>query len=238
MRIAYISDIHLEQEPEGVHPRVDSLLRRDGSIIDALGFPKQIGADVLVIAGDIHHDAVIRALLVNELEKRLNLPVLTIAGNHDCHFNTVGHLYQRPALYVIGGVSFGLATLWTHLSPLDQIKAPSFVDMQEITGMTPVLWNDLHRNHLDLLIGWAPDVIVTHHAPFEQSISDGYHGHPMNAFFVNTKISPDDFPNTKVWIHGHVHQDHDYTLSNIRVVCNPKGYWFEKRATKIEIVEV
>jgi hypothetical protein len=38
----------------------------------------------------------------------------------------------------------------------------------------------------------------------------------------------DDFiayrPQIRLWMHGHTHEDFDYTIGTTRVVCNPRGY--------------
>ena len=28
----------------------------------------------------------------------------------------------------------------------------------------------------------------------------------------------------RLWIHGHIHDSHDYTIGNTRVIANPRGY--------------
>ena len=33
-----------------------------------------------------------------------------------------------------------------------------------------------------------------------------------------------DNENIKYWVHGHVHDDFDYTIGETRVACNPRGY--------------
>jgi hypothetical protein len=33
-----------------------------------------------------------------------------------------------------------------------------------------------------------------------------------------------DYPEIKVWVHGHMHDPFDYTLGETRVICNPRGY--------------
>jgi hypothetical protein len=87
------------------------------------------------------------------------------------------------------------------------------------------------------------DVIVTHHAPFFQSIEAEFQGDVLNTFFVNN-LDPERFPKTKLWIHGHVHTPFDYLVPDgdhgIRVVCNPLGYPTSRarRRVGIKVVEV
>lgn len=71
-------------------------------------------------------------------------------------------------------------------------------------------------------------VVVTHHAPTYESVSNLFKGNSMNACFVNDL---DDFigkVKPVVWCHGHVHSQHDYKVHDTRVLCNAKGYPNEK----------
>lgn len=81
-------------------------------------------------------------------------------------------------------------------------------------------------------------IVVTHHAPSFQSVSDGFQGSPLNGAFCSdlTEMilySPTDL----TWIHGHVHQNHDYLVHDrCRVICNPHGYGSENRNWIEELV--
>jgi Icc-related predicted phosphoesterase len=67
-------------------------------------------------------------------------------------------------------------------------------------------------------------VVVTHHAPSQQSI------HPR--YGVNNKLSPAYASSleslmgepVRLWIHGHTHDSFDYCIEGTRVVANPRGY--------------
>ena len=68
-------------------------------------------------------------------------------------------------------------------------------------------------------------VVVTHHAPSEQSISKFYKNDPLNpAFASNLESFILNHPNIKLWCHGHIHSSCDYTIGNCRIICNPRGY--------------
>lgn len=70
----------------------------------------------------------------------------------------------------------------------------------------------------------AKRVVVTHHAPSEQSISEHYRrvGGDLNyAYFSSLEPLAEkaDF-----WFHGHVHHPASYEIGKCRVVTNPRGY--------------
>lgn len=239
MFIAHISDNHLNHYPEVVrsilHPDINQ--KFDG--LRSVGFPDHLDADILILAGDIHPNAGVRGMLVTVLEKQYGIPVLMVCGNHDFEDRSFNSSDQITRHLTYKGVTFGLAPLWTELSPLDQMRANGFHDFKYIEDTTIARWNTIHKEQLASLIAARPDVIVTHHAPFVQSLHADYTDDPFNMFFVNTRIDPGWFPNTRLWLHGHVHSSFDYMIDNLHVVCNPKGYPFEKRlGIKVEITEV
>lgn len=65
-------------------------------------------------------------------------------------------------------------------------------------------------------------IVVTHHAPSFKSchpdrMRDGLNGAYMS--HLDEMVSRAD-----LWVHGHVHQAHDYRIGDARVICNPRGY--------------
>lgn len=69
-----------------------------------------------------------------------------------------------------------------------------------------------------------PCVVVTHHAPSEQSVGERYKGDILNAAYFTelTELTLSYSP--KVWVHGHMHDSKDYMMGETRVICNPLGY--------------
>ncbi|MGO4112470.1 metallophosphoesterase [Rhizobium ruizarguesonis] len=67
-------------------------------------------------------------------------------------------------------------------------------------------------------------VVVTHHAPSPRSISRYFRDDPLSPCYASDceafirEAEPD------LWIHGHVHQQLDYTLGFTRIICNARGY--------------
>lgn len=68
-------------------------------------------------------------------------------------------------------------------------------------------------------------VVVTHHAPSEQSVPDIHKNDQLTPCFAsNLENFILNHPNIKLWCHGHIHTASDYTIGNCRIICNPRGY--------------
>lgn len=72
-------------------------------------------------------------------------------------------------------------------------------------------------------------VVMTHHAPSYQSVSEKYEGSPINPAFVSDLDEFITKKNYSLWIHGHVHNSSDYTIGKTRIIANPKGYGDENK---------
>jgi predicted phosphodiesterase len=64
-------------------------------------------------------------------------------------------------------------------------------------------------------------VAITHFAPSAMSADPRYRHNISTAAFCNA----DDalLPHADLWLHGHLHCRHDYTVGRTRVVCNARG---------------
>lgn len=71
----------------------------------------------------------------------------------------------------------------------------------------------------------AGDVVVTHHAPSEQSIDKKlYDENSLNyAYFSNLEELILDLQ-PSVWVHGHMHHRNNYKIGETCVISNPRGY--------------
>ena len=102
---------------------------------------------------------------------------------------------------------------------------------QALDYINHVLMNDETKSY----------VVVTHHTPSWQSCHEKYvHDRVMNGAF-HTELG--DYiayrPQIKLWVHGHTHDEFDYTISETRVVCNPRGYiGHENRADNFKLLHV
>jgi Icc-related predicted phosphoesterase len=86
-------------------------------------------------------------------------------------------------------------------------------------------------------------VVVGHHSPSFQSVSDEFkHDDLMNGgYHSNLDEFIIDRPQIKYWFHGHTHSAHNYVIGNTHIVCNPRGYiGYEEIAKtfKLQYIEI
>lgn len=82
----------------------------------------------------------------------------------------------------------------------------------------------------------GPTVVVTHHAPHPGSIHPRYAGQSLNAAFASDLSAVIEKGQPDLWVHGHVHDCHDYEVGRTRVLCNPKGYADENKVFVPDLV--
>jgi hypothetical protein len=75
--------------------------------------------------------------------------------------------------------------------------------------------------------GWDRTLVVTHFAPSLRSADPRYGRQPTTASFCNA--DDDLIPRADLWLHGHLHCRHDYTVPRpgrapARVRCNARGH--------------
>jgi predicted phosphodiesterase len=206
------------------------------------------GADVLVLAGDIHLGT--RAV---DLFADWPVPVLYVAGNHEFY----GHEWMptRKSLrdacagtairfldndqVDIDGTRFLGCTLWTDFTSrgVIQERAMDYVEQHlndyfEIsTGNRNLRACETLDDHIDSR-QWlwtrlaqpyeGPTVVITHHAPHPLSIHQRFVDSPLNPGFVSDMT--EGLLHADLWLHGHVHDSFDYRVGRCRVVANPAGY--------------
>ena len=70
-------------------------------------------------------------------------------------------------------------------------------------------------------------IVMSHHAPTSKSVHPRFASDVLMNYAYYSDLSGMilDHPEIKYWFHGHMHDNHDYTVGdNCRVVCNPRGY--------------
>ncbi|SDJ74457.1 Predicted phosphoesterase [Bradyrhizobium sp. Rc2d] len=71
----------------------------------------------------------------------------------------------------------------------------------------------------------GPTVCITHHGIHPGSLHERYEGDgAINASFVSDLSTIIAEHQPALFIHGHVHDTHDYMVGETRIVCNPRGY--------------
>lgn len=205
-------------------------------------------ADVLVIAGDIHHSTKAIAAFAD-----WPVPVIYVHGNHEAYHEQYFDLLKKMRVaskgsqvrylekdeYVLNGVRFLGCCLWTdyRLDSANFRKAMNDAETSlndhrliriqqgQFTAQDALETHRRSRDWLDTKLDEhfdGPTVVVTHHGPHPNSVHPRYAGTPLNAAFVSD-LTP-LLQKSDLWIHGHVHDSLDYEVSGARVIANPRGY--------------
>jgi predicted phosphodiesterase len=231
MRIRVLSDLHCEFEAYS---------------------PPPTAADVVVLAGDIHHATKGLDWAAGRFPGQT---VVYVAGNHEYYGESLPELTQRlqahaaelgiafleNAVITVGGVHFLGCTLWTDMQLFDRnpwvvdaVKA-GLVDYRAIRvgpsyrRLRPADTIGWHRESVAWLRDALADmtgtaVVVTHHAPSARSLRPGYETDWVSAGFASHLDELVRDGGAALWVHGHTHHAVDYCVGRTRVVSNPLGY--------------
>jgi predicted phosphodiesterase len=233
MRMQIASDLHLD----GLHRKFSGYVPVE-----------YVGADVLILAGDIHARA-------GAIEAFADWPgeVVYVHGNHEAYgtqypdllaeirsrsLGTHVHFLEREEL-VIGEVRFLGTCLWTDYSLYGDRSQSMEIARKCMSDHSLILANATeffspehalaeHERALDWLRIKLSEpfdgktVVVTHHGVSPQSIHPRFQDDPINAGFVSDLRHIIELAD--VWIHGHVHDSLDYSIGKTRVLANPRGY--------------
>ena len=249
MKIRVASDLHTEFIKFSSEDVLDSLVPSIKGEEDM----------VLVLAGDIvadinvwaHSALDIYTKWLMDLAQR-HLATIYVGGNHEGYGSNLNTAFEYmrglsemfPNFYVlenesieIAGVKFLGTTKWTPLDgPHDQFYARELNDTKYIGSWNVFKWRQAYekaRYFLESALQKPYNgkvVIVTHHLPSFQSVSESYIGNSFNGCYTSRE---DDLMMTykpALWIHGHTHDSCDYEVIDYdqevctRVVCNPYGY--------------
>ena len=114
-------------------------------------------------------------------------------------------------------------------SPEDAVE-----DHKKMLGYLKVMLEGKHDQKFVVVGHHAPTKLSTHPRYADELIMNGGYSSDLSEFIL-------DYPQIKLWTHGHTHEEFDYLIGTTRIVCNPRGYInYEDRADnfKLKFVEV
>lgn len=238
MRIHVVSDIHLEFT--GMHCDLDEYITNN--------------RDLLIVAGDLGEGDNGVEWLKNQTKYS---PVVFVAGNHEYYGHEIPDVdkvyrnldkavpdfhFLQMDVFEFEGIRIAGCTLWTDMNGVDgyhrRLTERSMADFSgavrlrgnRFTADMSTQINHVHRNWL--LDQENLDIIVTHHAPSQQSITDYWleHGQLLNPAFAGNSDDIIKIHRPKFWIHGHMHSflrywhDGQFGEGGTQIICNPRGY--------------
>lgn len=157
--------------------------------------------------------------------------------------------------YQLEDITFVGCTLWTDMNnhdPITQFHVKTAMndyskitnDEREYCKLRPIHSIGRHirsKQYIKHVVEGKHDqkfVVMTHHAPSMMSIPPEYKGHHLmnGAYASDLSEFILDYPQIKLWTHGHVHTVLDYNIGDTRIFCNPRGYkGYEQRAKEFEL---
>jgi hypothetical protein len=237
MRIQLLSDLHLESEPYEPQPAPGADLLVLAGDIDAghEGLDRFAGwpVPVVYVAGNHEFDhrdvdearAALRArcdrlgfamlerdaLVVAAAGRRVRLLGTTLW----CDFDLLGAASRercmRAGHYFLehiqrstrGGAPFGAAEVRAEFA-----RCRDWLAAELMLGRRGPRWDET--------------VVITHFAPSPRSADPRYGLQPASASFCSN--CEDLMGRAGLWLHGHLHCRHDYTIAGTRIVSNARGH--------------
>lgn len=211
--------------------------------------PDETGADVVILAGDIHT----KARASTWASEAFASPTVLVAGNHDSYGVSLqcshrklrgaqGHVhFLEREVFVHQGVRFIGCTGWTDFRafgsfPLNVMNAQiSMNDYRQIryepsfrrlrASDTQAIADDSKAWLLEQVRSpfAGKTVVVTHHAPLLQLLPSWPDTSGLDAAYANDWT---EFLGQRIdlWVFGHTHHAVDVEIGDVRFVSNPRGY--------------
>ena len=232
MKIYVLSDLHLEFE----------------------GFePPDKDVDVVVLAGDIHVESEGLLWAIDKFQDIPVIYVLGNHEYYETHkrehLASIKKIASGSNVQIlenetttIMGVQFLCCTLWTDFSLHGNPRAAKSVATRYISDYEAIKYgtsnrkiktSDVARFHCQS-VRWLSDeiekrnhikrIVVTHHAPSRQSLPDKLKDDKIGAAYASDLEDLVMESKAGLWIHGHIHNQNDYTIGQTRVISNPRGY--------------
>ena len=152
---------------------------------------------------------------------------------------------------VIAGVRFIGTTLWTDMNlygnqPLMMVQAQGMMRDYDLIMRNPpanMNWSNKPLLPIHVVREYeiamefltdalnqkhdGPTVVMTHHAPSEQSCIPEFNHDTANPLYASNLERFVEAMEPELWVHGHIHQSKDYMIGNTRIAVNPRGYYDE-----------
>lgn len=226
MKIQVISDLHLE------FPQNFKYVMENWEFL----------GDILVMAGDVCAWSRVDKYqtFLTHISKKYDM-VIHVPGNHEYYGMDIGlleeqlfcqrkftncHLMNNSKIRV-NNVTFICSTLWSHAHP----KVENMIgDYHYINGMTIETGNKYHKDSVETITNLLSQtkggykVVITHHLPLFECVSDRYVGNQMNTAFVSDQSKIIGKHKIDYWIHGHSHEFLEKKINNTTFIRNPVGY--------------
>lgn len=235
MRLQLLSDLHLETEDFQPAPAPGADLLILGGDIDStwqgLSHFRDWPVPVLMVAGNHEFDErdvtatwpVLRghceslgirllereSLVLTDAQGRRIRFVSTVRW---CDFDAFGVALREKSMRA------GSYFMRVQRSTLGGLPFDAALVREEALACKSWLATELSREPKE----WDATVALTHFAPSVRSADPRYGHQSGTASFCNA--DDDLIPLADVWIHGHLHCRHDYTVGHTRVVCNARGH--------------
>ncbi|MBT9523622.1 MAG: metallophosphoesterase [Rhizobacter sp.] len=235
MRLQLLSDLHLETENFEPQPAPDAELLVLGGDIDStwagLSLFRDWPVPVILVAGNHEFDnreldttwAELRAhcaqlgitLLEREslvISDRAGRRVRFVATVRWCDFDLFGEGGREKAMRA--------ASYFMRVMRSTQHGEPFGADAVREEALACRAWlaDELATTSEE----WDATVALTHFGPSLRSGDPRYGSQSGTASFCNA--DDDLLHHADLWIHGHLHCRHDYTVGTTRVVCNARGH--------------
>ena len=211
-----------------------------------------VGADVLVLAGDIGaaDDAAVEWL--RGLSGRYEA-VLYIPGNHEYYGKDLddsdsfmsrmsaygGYEWMHNRAVQVGDRRFVGTPLWANFGhePLSMSRAGRAInDFYRIRynggRMTPEAMLDLHAKAVAFLTETVKpgDIVITHWPPTMKARHTGFPMDDIARYFCADIPEVVESTRPELWICGHTHHNVDFMLGETRILSNQGGYPHESPA--------
>jgi predicted phosphodiesterase len=206
------------------------------------------GVDIAVVAGDVQNDELL--IRLGETLPTVYVAGNHDFYGHEYH-KRLQYLRDLPSSQfyllendelVLGDVRFVGCTLWTDYDRGNPIAMDlarrSMNDHRKITWQKQPVWLRFRPQEAQMLHfqskNWLSErlsepfsgktVVISHHAPSERSVEDKYASQMLNHAYFSALDAEIEEWRPSLWVHGHVHSNHDYVVGETRVICNPHGY--------------